>query len=460
MATRIQIRRGKTNQWGSANPLLSEGEIGVETDTLKMKIGDGSSRYKELRYIDENDEIYLGKWELPTGWAGYEGFDKLCDIFGMRSHNVNRMYSADLIVRVFDQENGAIGSCGPGLEKDEIMEYLAPMNENKPIIVKFYVKTVGDEVHTVLYNETYGALLGGGGLKESGKRMFLDQSDILPMFLDAVFKKLYNKTLNEYDYDNAIKCFRSVGKEKLGMFNNVGRIDLGQVIQTEAWWFYDTSSKNFVPYSGSLGGDTCHQIDNYFIKHGKWRKDEYSSWEEGIWIDSDPNNFPEDLVDLQQTYYDLEYISWGVACLHILSLSDNERYRMFKIGGCGNDKLSMTIENQIHQIGLNANNYICYPYIEYYSTRRNKTLKVMDEYEIDCSYPFGIIQEGCKPFKYRLRAWDIEHYIKCIKRSDAGTAKFRLGIYNPQLNKFSKPSRWMRIRKQYGIADIHMSFVN
>lgn len=460
MATRIKVRRGSAAEWGSVNPVLQAGEFGVETDTLKLKIGNGSTNYGELKYVDEDDNIYLGKLELPIGWATQAHFNKLCDIFGMNSHYVKHMNGEDLIVRVFDKNNCAIGSCGPGLSKEDITDYLEPLNEERPIIVKFYVKTVGDEIHSVLYNETYGAVLGGKGLKKASKKMHLDQSDFLPDVLKVIFKKLYNKTLNEYEYDNAIKCFRSVGKEKLGMFNQVGAINLGS-LNPEYWWFYDKIGNTFVQYSGSFGGDNCSQIDNYFLKHGKWRKDPSSEWVVGCWLDSDPNRFPEDLVDLRSEYHDFEYESWGIACVHILAIQDtDERYVMFKIGGCGNDKLSLTIENQIHQIGLSDENYICYPYIEYYSTRRNKTLKIMDECEIDCSYPFGVIDEGCRPFKYRLRATEIEHYIKCIHRHDRGTAKFRIGIYNPELNKFSKPTRWMKIRKQYGIADIHMSFID
>ena len=39
MAVRIQIRRDTSSNWTTNNPILYPGEIGVETDTLKMKIG-------------------------------------------------------------------------------------------------------------------------------------------------------------------------------------------------------------------------------------------------------------------------------------------------------------------------------------------------------------------------------------------------------------------------------------
>jgi hypothetical protein len=46
----IQLRRGTAAQWTSANPTLSAGEAGVETDTGKFKIGNGSQNWGALKY--------------------------------------------------------------------------------------------------------------------------------------------------------------------------------------------------------------------------------------------------------------------------------------------------------------------------------------------------------------------------------------------------------------------------
>ncbi len=52
MATvRIQLRRGTASQWTSANPILAAGEMGVETDTRKVKIGDGTTSWTSLDYV-------------------------------------------------------------------------------------------------------------------------------------------------------------------------------------------------------------------------------------------------------------------------------------------------------------------------------------------------------------------------------------------------------------------------
>ena len=52
MATvRLQLRRGTASQWTSANPILAAGEMGVETDTRKVKIGDGATSWSSLDYV-------------------------------------------------------------------------------------------------------------------------------------------------------------------------------------------------------------------------------------------------------------------------------------------------------------------------------------------------------------------------------------------------------------------------
>lgn len=43
MAIRIQLRRDTAANWTSANPVLLAGELGIETDTLLIKIGNGSN---------------------------------------------------------------------------------------------------------------------------------------------------------------------------------------------------------------------------------------------------------------------------------------------------------------------------------------------------------------------------------------------------------------------------------
>ena len=51
MADLIQIRRDTASNWTSANTVLAQGELGAETDTSKIKIGNGSTVWNSLGYL-------------------------------------------------------------------------------------------------------------------------------------------------------------------------------------------------------------------------------------------------------------------------------------------------------------------------------------------------------------------------------------------------------------------------
>ena len=55
MAIKIQSRRDTASNWTSTNPIPHAGEVCLETDTLKVKMGNGSTAWTSLAYVtDEN----------------------------------------------------------------------------------------------------------------------------------------------------------------------------------------------------------------------------------------------------------------------------------------------------------------------------------------------------------------------------------------------------------------------
>lgn len=50
MATIIKLRRDTSTNWSTHNPILKEGEMGLETDTKKIKYGDGVTTWNNLNY--------------------------------------------------------------------------------------------------------------------------------------------------------------------------------------------------------------------------------------------------------------------------------------------------------------------------------------------------------------------------------------------------------------------------
>ena len=50
MSSKIQLRRDTADNWTATNPVLSQGEPGLETDTRKIKYGDGTTAWNLLDY--------------------------------------------------------------------------------------------------------------------------------------------------------------------------------------------------------------------------------------------------------------------------------------------------------------------------------------------------------------------------------------------------------------------------
>lgn len=57
--TRIQQKADTSSNWTSSNPVLLRGELGFETDTLKFKMGNGTSNYNSLEYFPAVSSITI-----------------------------------------------------------------------------------------------------------------------------------------------------------------------------------------------------------------------------------------------------------------------------------------------------------------------------------------------------------------------------------------------------------------
>lgn len=87
MATEIKqliLRRGTGAQWESANPVLAEGEIGLNRDNGRFKVGDGTARWNELAYPDEGMS-WRGPWDAGTVYeprdaVAHEGASYVADV--------------------------------------------------------------------------------------------------------------------------------------------------------------------------------------------------------------------------------------------------------------------------------------------------------------------------------------------------------------------------------------------
>jgi len=85
MASIIQIRRDTASDWTSANPTLAQGELALETDTLKLKAGDGSTAWTSLAYYSLGTAGYT----IGTDVQAYDADTSKLDVAETRSASIN-----------------------------------------------------------------------------------------------------------------------------------------------------------------------------------------------------------------------------------------------------------------------------------------------------------------------------------------------------------------------------------
>ena len=68
MAAIIQLKRGTAAALTSANPVLAAGEVVFETDTKKMKVGDGTTAWTSLAYTATDGDV-----SAVTAGTGLQG---------------------------------------------------------------------------------------------------------------------------------------------------------------------------------------------------------------------------------------------------------------------------------------------------------------------------------------------------------------------------------------------------
>ena len=73
----IKLRRDIAANWTAANPVLTLAEPGLETDTLKVKYGDGVTPWNDLSYSGGNSEVYIDSNPPSTDTTGTFWWDSI-----------------------------------------------------------------------------------------------------------------------------------------------------------------------------------------------------------------------------------------------------------------------------------------------------------------------------------------------------------------------------------------------
>lgn len=106
MPQQIQLRRGTTAQWSSANPTLAAGELGVDTSLTKFKVGNGSTAWNSLGYstITFQGAYASGTTYYPNDIVTYSNQTYICILQSTGNAPTNTTYWSVLATKGTDGE--------------------------------------------------------------------------------------------------------------------------------------------------------------------------------------------------------------------------------------------------------------------------------------------------------------------------------------------------------------------
>ena len=112
MAVQIQLRRDTASNWSTANPILAQGELGIEIDTNRIKIGDGVNDWNSISYFGndfpewserENNTVLFDQKYIIGNAAARTG-NILFDFTGAKLGAETEMRHADASAFTFPSE--------------------------------------------------------------------------------------------------------------------------------------------------------------------------------------------------------------------------------------------------------------------------------------------------------------------------------------------------------------------
>lgn len=177
----IQVRRGTASGWVSANPTLAAGEIGYETDTKRMKVGDGTTAWTSLKYatITPSGSDIAGASGIGVTFAATTGVPVTISVTGITASQVTDFTSAVegiIATGSLSPENvmdivgtGIIGSSGIGVDYQDANNRIYINVTGIPLARVTDVTATAAEVN-------YNDLTTGPGTAEASKTLVLDAS--------------------------------------------------------------------------------------------------------------------------------------------------------------------------------------------------------------------------------------------------------------------------------------------
>jgi len=112
--TVIKVRRDTAANWTSTNPTLASGEIGFETNTNKLKVGNGSTAWTSLAYASGGGGSITVSETAPTS-------PEVGNLWFNSSNAVTYIYYDAFWIELSPSgPQGPAGPAGPAANIDEL----------------------------------------------------------------------------------------------------------------------------------------------------------------------------------------------------------------------------------------------------------------------------------------------------------------------------------------------------
>ena len=190
MTTRIKLRRDTAANWEAVNPILAAGEMGLEPDTRRTKIGDGVTAWNDLQYTlgdlqvdgktvnsemgvsiaSQDPQSWLSTVNARFNWAGTDGvaYDSMGNLYlsGWQEYNydLNNNGNSDSFLIKFNPQGQVVWTKYIGTEiylngggvvvdsDDNIVQLASSWDDTQIIVTKF--TNDGNLVWQKRYNDT------------------------------------------------------------------------------------------------------------------------------------------------------------------------------------------------------------------------------------------------------------------------------------------------------------------
>lgn len=111
MATQIQLRRDTAANWETNNPILTQGEIGIDLTSNYFKIGDGITAWNSLQIARNGQDVLYDNTIVDrlTANSLQVAVDELATEFSPSQNNNSTLnYSGDLLIGVTEYYPGGV----------------------------------------------------------------------------------------------------------------------------------------------------------------------------------------------------------------------------------------------------------------------------------------------------------------------------------------------------------------